>query len=309
MHTFNPHTKAESAKVNENFTDLSTGEGDVDSNKLALTRAELFQSHVSSGLIWTIVSGLNGTMTAGVAYITDPTPLMLRLSVASITSRTFTASKDTYCDLGYDGVVDYNEVANGATAPTLASNHIRLAKVVTNGSAITSIGQEVSTNLDTDLMYPNSPDTKMVGVFSQSGDFVGAGGWRIVPIDMIYHNSGGFRLNSNGIQVKFKGLYRISANFSTQDGDATGFMISAFSKSNSAGNISNAGVDICSQRMCFTANGNPRGGSHTGLIKLNANDVVYWHTYSSSSVNYRWKGGGNSLDFSSMMIELVKKLP
>lgn len=139
MHTFSPHTKAESAKVNENFTDLSTGEGDVNSNRLELFRAEVFRDFVDTGLVWSIVSGLNGTMTTGVAYITDPTPLMLRLEVASITSRTFTASKDTYCDLGFDGVVDYNEVANGATAPALASNHIRLAKVVTNGSAITSI--------------------------------------------------------------------------------------------------------------------------------------------------------------------------
>lgn len=141
MHTFNPQTKAESAKVNENFTDLTTGAGDVNSNRLELFRSEVVTNFVDTGLLWSIVSGLNGTMTTGIAYITDATFLMLRLSVTAITSRTYTASKDTYVDLGSDGVIYYTEVANGATAPSLTANRIRIAKLITSGVAITSIVQ------------------------------------------------------------------------------------------------------------------------------------------------------------------------
>lgn len=142
MHTFSPSTKAESAKVNENFTDLSTGEGDVDSNRLELFRGEALTDFVLSGFTWSLVSGLNGAMTAGVAYITNPSGLMVRIEVPAITSRTYTASKDTYVDIAYDGTVAYVEVANGATTGMpLTADSIRVAKVVTNGSTITSVVQ------------------------------------------------------------------------------------------------------------------------------------------------------------------------
>lgn len=155
MYTFSPNTKAKSSEVNQNFTDLSNGTGDVDANKLALTRAEAFSDFVASGLVWSQVSGLNGAMTTGIAYVTDASGLCLRLSVSAITSKAFTASKDTYVDLGSDGVVYYTEVANGATEPALSANRIRLAKVIANGSAITGIVQSGTTDIST--VYPKSP--------------------------------------------------------------------------------------------------------------------------------------------------------
>lgn len=139
MHTFSPNTLAESSKVNDNFTDLSTGDADTEDNSLRLFRSEIVSDFVQSGLLWSTISGLDAGMSSGVAYITDATPLMLRIEVSAVTTRAFTASKDTYVDLGYDGVLDYNEVVNGATPPTLASYHIRLAKVITSGVAVTSI--------------------------------------------------------------------------------------------------------------------------------------------------------------------------
>lgn len=140
MHTFSPITKVESAKVNENFTDLSTGDADTDNNRLQLFRGDTCFDHIVSGLLWSIVSGLNGTMTTGITYIKSPANLTIRLSVSAIVSKAFTASKDTYVDVGYDGTIYYTEVANGATTGFgLGANRVRLAKVVTNGSAITSI--------------------------------------------------------------------------------------------------------------------------------------------------------------------------
>ena len=145
MHTFSPTTKIESAKVNENFTDLSTGDADIDNNRLQLYRDDTCYDHVKSGLVWSLSSGLNGTMTTGIAYVTSPTGLSVRLSVAAIASRAFTASKDTYVDLAYDGTIYYTEVANGATTGFgLSANRVRLAKVVTNGSTITSVQKCIS---------------------------------------------------------------------------------------------------------------------------------------------------------------------
>ena len=159
MHSFNPQTKIESAKVNENFTDLSTGEADVDDNSLALTRSETLQDHAVSGLEWSIVSGLNGTMTTGVAYITDPTPLMVRISVPTISSRTFTASKDTYVDMSYDGTITYTEVTLTTAAPALAANNIRLAFVRTDGTDITIISQSGAYDNLENTIRPATPHT------------------------------------------------------------------------------------------------------------------------------------------------------
>lgn len=109
--------------------------GAFDTNTNPETRiAESLSDFVASGVTWSSVSGLNGTMTSGAVYI-----LGKRLVIPSVSSRAFTASKDTYVDVGSTGTLSYTEVANGATAPALAANSLRLAKVVTSGSAITSV--------------------------------------------------------------------------------------------------------------------------------------------------------------------------
>lgn len=95
---------------------------------------EVVSDHVASGLVVTDDTGLTADISAGVAYING-----IRLSVSVVSNRAFTASKDTYVDLGDNGVLDYNEVSNGAAAPTLAASHIRLARVVTNATDTTSI--------------------------------------------------------------------------------------------------------------------------------------------------------------------------
>lgn len=101
--------------------------------------ADLISDFVASGLVFSQSSGLIGTMTRGRAYIGGRL-----VSKSKLIAHTFTASKDTYVDLpvtaAHDGDDDltYTEVANGATSPSLASGSIRIAKIVTNGSAITS---------------------------------------------------------------------------------------------------------------------------------------------------------------------------
>ncbi len=109
--------------------------------RLVDTLDEMTSDFVFTGGVWSLASGLNGTMTALAAYING-----YKNTLAAIATRAFTINKDTYVDLLKDPSthafsVVYTEVANGAAAPALAANSIRLAKVVTNGSTITSVVQ------------------------------------------------------------------------------------------------------------------------------------------------------------------------
>jgi hypothetical protein len=95
---------------------------------------EVISDHVASGLVVTDDTGLTADISAGVAYING-----IRLDVAADLNHAFTASKDTYVDLGDNGVLDYNEVANNATPPALAANHLRIAMVRTSATDTTVV--------------------------------------------------------------------------------------------------------------------------------------------------------------------------
>lgn len=121
--------------VMASFTNQIPASAMQDSGDLELFRSEDSFMSIASGLVWSQVSGLNGTMTAGVVYSTSG----VRLSVSSIASRAFTASKDTYVSVSSAGAIAYSEVANGASIPALTAGHQWDYKVVTDGSAITSV--------------------------------------------------------------------------------------------------------------------------------------------------------------------------
>ena len=108
----------------------------VEIGKLHEKTSEYLADFIASGGAVAQSVGLVGTFSNIVYYIGG-----VRYTATSVTNKTYTASKDTYVDIGTDGTVDYNEVANGAASPALAASHIRVAKVVTSGAAITSISQ------------------------------------------------------------------------------------------------------------------------------------------------------------------------
>lgn len=94
--------------------------------------------YVASGCVWSgdaYASTLNASMTAGVVYIGGA-----RIVVSLVTARAFTASKDTYIDVGTDGVIDYTEVTNNNASPALADSHIRLGIIITGASNIANVG-------------------------------------------------------------------------------------------------------------------------------------------------------------------------
>lgn len=95
---------------------------------------EAFGDFVFTGLLPpTTTSGLSSTTTAGTAYING-----VRV-IKDATPNTYTASKHTYVDLSSTGTYTYQEVAINATAPSVATNSIRLALVSTDTSKVLSV--------------------------------------------------------------------------------------------------------------------------------------------------------------------------
>jgi hypothetical protein len=133
-------------------TDGIDGTDGVDGmNGIDATVVGLAANFIESGCVWT--ADAPGTtraasMTAGIVWIAGK-----RLTVAAVTARTFTASKDTYVDFkdagGGVASVTYTEVANNAASPALAgggtvADTVRDGVVVTGASSIaaqTSINQ------------------------------------------------------------------------------------------------------------------------------------------------------------------------
>lgn len=104
------------------------GVGSDSSSAGTLTQAAV----VESGCVPATDSDLTSDVSACIAYVNG-----YRIS-KSATAQTYTASRDTYLDLSQSGVYTQAAVANGATAPAVTANSVRLAKVVTDGTAITS---------------------------------------------------------------------------------------------------------------------------------------------------------------------------
>jgi uncharacterized protein RhaS with RHS repeats len=81
-------------------------------------------------------------MTPGAAYVIG-TRVEKLIADATLTF-TYAVSSDTYNDISNAGVITHVAVATGAAAPAVTANSIRLEKVVTSGTAITSVVRLVS---------------------------------------------------------------------------------------------------------------------------------------------------------------------
>lgn len=112
------------------------GRASPDSFRLdQLENQDLIQPHIIWGLDVVIKSGLVGTVEAGEAAGHGA-----RAVVVEDSDYTFTASKDTYVALDLvTSSIGFMAVNNGAAAPDIAYHELQLAKVVTDGSGITSI--------------------------------------------------------------------------------------------------------------------------------------------------------------------------
>lgn len=93
---------------------------------------------IASGCVWSgdsYGSTRNASCTSGVVYLSGK-----RLTVAAVSARTFTASKDVYCDLHDNGdgtaVWVYTDNTTNAASPALTAGNLRGAIIVVGASNI-----------------------------------------------------------------------------------------------------------------------------------------------------------------------------
>jgi hypothetical protein len=91
-------------------------------------------------------------MTPGAAYVLG-TRVEKLIADATLTF-TYAVSSDTYNDISNAGVITHVAVANGAAAPAVTANSMRLEKVVTSGTAITSVVRLVGRSLPVAVKDP-----------------------------------------------------------------------------------------------------------------------------------------------------------
>lgn len=232
---------------------------------------ETISDHVASGLIWTDDIGLTADMSAGVAYING-----IRLDVSAVSGRTFTASKDTYVDLGDNGTLDYNEVANGASAPAIAANHLRLAKVVTDGT-----------------------DTTGITLYTNSASLVKADGWQTglpVPDTITYNGNRSYDLvfNSNDLTDTVSNGMRVKLTRTvtppTQCTDLESGSSQYWSKTSPAGTTFTD--DFCVGAWIKLESYGPCGvvsrynGTSGWIMAIDASGIVQLTGYNAASGNY-----------------------
>ena len=98
-----------------------------------LTTADMMPNQLISGCLPATSGTLTSTISAGVAYVQG-----VRVTPIA-TSKTYTGSRDTYVDLDSTGAYTYAVVINGAAEPAITAGCLRVAKVVTGGSTVTTV--------------------------------------------------------------------------------------------------------------------------------------------------------------------------
>lgn len=95
--------------------------------------AESLGDWTYTGMLPATSVDLTSDVSAGTSYVKGA-----RVTI-SATSKTYTASKDTWVYIDSNGTLQYVAVANDAAQPTTPANSLLLAKVVTDGDNITAV--------------------------------------------------------------------------------------------------------------------------------------------------------------------------
>lgn len=98
-----------------------------------MAAADWLESCVLSGGLPAVSATLIASTSAVVGYVGGR-----RVAVGE-TSKTYTASRDTYVDLAGTGLYTYVENTSGAATPPITANSMRVAKVVTDATAVVGV--------------------------------------------------------------------------------------------------------------------------------------------------------------------------
>jgi len=112
-------------------------------------RSEAFNDWVYTGLLPPTSGTLASNTTAGTAYISG-----IRV-IKDATPHTYTASKWTYVTLSKSGTYTYDEKSIGSSATALVADNIRLARVSTDGTIISSVLDQRTMSISLDSFQEN----------------------------------------------------------------------------------------------------------------------------------------------------------
>lgn len=132
-------------------------------DKPRLVVSDVLDDFVASGLVTPTSVNLIAVTTPGVAYVNGKR--VVKLIGAGDLTFTYLATRDTYLDIDENGIISRTAVVNGAAAPAIPANNLRLCKVVTDADNITSmvtIGAFTGGAMLRDLSnrYPITPSGK-----------------------------------------------------------------------------------------------------------------------------------------------------
>lgn len=130
----------------------------IEKQMLSSTFSGSFANFIKSGLIPPVSGTLSTTITAGVIYYNGN-----EYSINSDGGHAYVASNDCYVDVNpVTGTYTYNTVVNNASAPALTASCLRIAKVVTNGTTVTTVTQ---TGVDSNgvSIYTSTPSSFTLG--------------------------------------------------------------------------------------------------------------------------------------------------
>jgi hypothetical protein len=275
MYTFSPNTIIESAKVNANFTALSDGTADTTTNSLQTFRDESISNHVVSGGVWSgdnYGATLYASMTSMVAVIHGR-----RVSVAAVTARAFTASKDNYVDVDYNGTITYQTATIGAASPALAANSIRIAKILTGATTIAAASSVHQSNIGNGTTLWYNTDSLGNPVYPQSHEYklnytyVANGSVNTTTQGNIANTSWAFIMPTGGGWIDMAASLSWSLNAAPAIGMGMGFLIDGSSTVgviDTPWNITNEWSNANHiQRVSVLANIYLTAGSHTVVTK------------------------------------------
>jgi len=240
---------------------------------------DLFNDFVKTGLLDTVPSpaSLTSSLPAGLAYV-----LGQRVVKLTDTPYTYAPSSDTYVDLSDGGALTYSAVANGATAPSVAANSLRLEKIVTSATAITAVAP---------IALQGSPYIKF-RAYRYAAFTTGANAVTTIPLDTVQYNNGpASLLGADGlIHVPVAGYYSVCGVFMSSGTQSTNVTVATILSKNGA----NDGESIYGDQVNINGIQNSPASSVSGLMYLTPSDTLSLLVYTQvalplaniSSVNF-----------------------
>lgn len=264
-----------------------------------LRASESIFNFVASGCVWTgnsVGSTRVGSMTAGIVYIAGK-----RLTVALVSSRTFTASKDTYVDFKDNGdgtaSITYTEVTNNAASPALAGsgtffNTLRNGVIATGttsiaattsinqgniGTAIPAVGGVVQVISDSigNLICNRTPTPTVLGYARLTGVSVGTSLGTFTPALVCYIPLGRHvKVIVNNGRITNTGGSGVETTYSISvDGTSTGTI-----QGTQVSSVSSGGGNIISDVV------SPSVGAHTFTAQAAASAAVSMNSGNSGLI-------------------------